>query len=164
MADQRGAEDKSRLAGILDADHPLGPEVPETTLDQAVEGAPIRAFRPQTTEASDQSIDGVWVRLDEPVETFLRYANGVTVALRHPDFSDGFLTFYKGEIDQGYPGELTDVSGLPVFVVPTGDAVIEADLVVEDVFVQVVADDKQLTTESMTALVTSIIDSAKSYP
>ena len=148
------------LQGLIDPAYPLGPEVAETTLDQATEATPIPVLRPQTSAASDQSISGVWLRMDDPAEVFLRYAGGVEVALRRPDFANGFEAFYKGEIDDGYPGELIQVSDVPVFVVPSDGAYIEADFVVAVVFVQVVAADNPLKSEEMTALVESIIESA----
>lgn len=152
------------VPALIDWAHPLGPEVRETSLDQAVSSAPIPGLRPQTDIASDQNIEGVWVRYDAPAEIFLRYDSGVDIALRRPDFAEGFKSFYTGEIHQGYPGQLTDVSGIPVFLVPTEtqNAYVEADFVVDEVFVQVIAAKGSLTAEGLTALVQSTIESAKS--
>jgi hypothetical protein len=157
---QRSEDQQGTLMGLVDPEFPLGADIPRTTLDEAINASPIPVLRSQTAAVSDQSISGVWVRQYEPVEIFLRYENGVQVALRRPEFVDGFVTFYKGEIRDGYPGELIDVSGIPVFVVPSGETYIEADLVIADLFVQVVAAEKQLTADEMTTLVNSILESA----
>jgi hypothetical protein len=151
---------QSTRLGLVDPGEPLGPEGSRVTLDNAIATSLVPVYRPQTSAASDATLTYVWVRTTGTPEVYLRYESGTDVSVRPEDFAEGFETFFRGEIEQGYAGDLLEVQGIPVFVSPgnTADGAY-ADLLINGMLVEVVGKAGQ-STDEIFQIVRSIIDSS----
>jgi hypothetical protein len=158
---RRPAEESPVRPGLIGLDAPLGPDGTEMTLDAAVRRGPVPALRPQTEDASDETVAAVWVRSVDIPEIFIVYENGITVAVRREDFADTFEGHYTTEIGERGGGEIIEVAGIPAFVIASDDAgYAEADVVIDRYFVQIVSDVEPLTKDALVRLVSSTVDLA----
>lgn len=159
----RGDEASSRPAPF-GPDEPLGPEGRQVALTEAIRSGPVPAYRPQTALHSDATIVGVWVRSEGIPETFIRYESGAEVSIRPADFSEGFVAFYQGEIDQGYPGSLRKTGSVDVFLNPGTEegASPGADMVLDGMLVEIVGHDR-VTFSDVEEAAASIIATAATH-
>jgi hypothetical protein len=100
--------------GIFD-ENPLGNGILMTPMEAE------RAFdppllRPQTQEASDATISGLWVRPERWGEVYIEYESGMVVIVEHLKRPTWQLA--RDFTADGSPGRLIQVRGIDVFTVP----------------------------------------------
>jgi hypothetical protein len=160
-----GTTEDDRRPGAFDPNEPLGSGGKKVSVEEAEQDSPVPVFRPQGSTDSDVTVTGVWVREEGIPEVFIRYASNAEVSVRRAEFSKGFLAFYQGEIADGYPGYLTRIDDVDVFMDP-GDAegsTPGADLVMDGYLVEIVGHGS-VTFDEVQEDVRSIIEHAAEVP
>ncbi len=68
--------------------------------------------------ASDSSIGAVWIRSASLPEVLIDYTSGIRFTARPEDYSGTPEDYYKAQIADGIPGEITSIDNITAFVVP----------------------------------------------
>jgi hypothetical protein len=135
-----GITESDRRPAAFDPNQPLGSAGRKVAVEEAERGSPVPVFRPQGAIDSDATVTGLWIRDEGIPEVFIRYASNAEVSVRRADFSKGFLAFYQGEIEGGYPGYLTRIDDVDVFMDPgeSEGSTPGADFMVDGYLVEIV--------------------------
>ena len=97
---------------------PLGGAGVEVPLATAISKAPFHISRPADSAGSDQTITGVWVRTGDLPEVVLHYQSGLEAYVTPWDNAQSPSDFYQKQINEGVPGTLVTVGGMPGLAIP----------------------------------------------
>lgn len=167
----RSTQEGSRAipAGLGPDGSPLAAGVP-SDLSSASATVGFEVPLPSVNGFMDSDAKQVWVRSAWDPEVFITYANGSDLVIKQADYPGGAVAFYEELQKQGVNGQLTDVSGVTVFVVPAGasssdgvSVVSPANVmfVVNDLSVSLVSHDASVSIDDLENAAKSIIASAK---
>lgn len=104
--------------GELQRDPPLAGGVP-VSLAQAQTMTGVAALLPQTSLASNSSINGVWARSD-PADMLVMYQSGVGVEVRPWSIAQTPDEHWSALMSEGLPGSIVTVNGQDMYVMTAG--------------------------------------------
>jgi hypothetical protein len=91
------------------------------SLESAVQRLPVPLYRPDSSLASDGSIEDVWVVSGDDPELYLRYESGLALKVRPAGASLSNEKWAAALSQDGIEGSIEDVGGVDVFLVPQTD-------------------------------------------
>lgn len=90
----------------------------KVSLDEAVRSFGLPVFRPFAPEASDQTIDELWMRTEGSKKIYITYASGLVVTVRPASDGEPTAAYAAAQIRDGVPGTIVDLGKVQAFEVP----------------------------------------------